>query len=172
LTEKQSVFISNCDSNRGLNWWRKMSCVWQSATQKNLEKVKWKWSSSDKAWIARKEDSLRLVGLQGYTVFWAIIKGLMLTSTVNLTICVQQLKKERPNLINRKEILFHHDNANTRHFKCYKKKVVWVGLGASYLILLVSWYCADYHLFRSLQNSLTEKKFASEEAKALDFVLR
>lgn len=64
------------------------------------------------------------------------------------------IRKKRPVLANRKDIIFHHDNARPH------------AMGNSPAPTIFSRYCdpSDFHLFRSLQNSLNGENLKSEEA--------
>ena len=92
--------------------------------------------------------------------------------TINSTLCRQQLmrlkqaiKKKRPELINKKGIVFHHDNARPHKSSVTRQKLRelrWeVLMHPPYSPALAPY---DYHLFRSLKNSLNGVQLASREA--------
>lgn len=92
--------------------------------------------------------------------------------TINSTIYCQQLmrlkqamEKNRPELINRKGVIFHHDNARPHISLVTRQKLREFG----WEVLMHPPYSpdlapSDYHLFRSLQNSLNSVKLVSKEA--------
>jgi len=74
------------------------------------------------------------------------------------------IHKKRPELVNRKGVVFHHDNARPHTSLQTRQKL----LELSWDILPHPPYSpdlapSDYHLFRSLQNSLNGRRFTSEE---------
>lgn len=75
------------------------------------------------------------------------------------------IKEKRPSLVNRKGVIFHHDNARPHISKMTLDKLKQL----KWEILLHPPYSpdiapSDYHLFRSLQNDLNGKNFDSVEA--------
>ncbi|KAG5305532.1 SETMR methyltransferase, partial [Acromyrmex insinuator] len=75
------------------------------------------------------------------------------------------IKEKRPELIYRKGIVFHHDNARSHTSLMTRQKLRELG----WEVLMHPPYSpdlapSDYHLFRSLQNSLDEKTLADERA--------
>jgi len=87
---------------------------------------------------------------------------------INSDVYCEQLQKlsdaiaqKRPELINRKGVMFHHDNARP-HTNLTRQKLLQHGMlpHPSYSPNLIP---SDFHLFRSLQNSLNGKTFASED---------
>ena len=75
------------------------------------------------------------------------------------------VKEKRPQLVNRKGVTFHHDNAtpHTSLATCQKlSRFCWeVMLHPPYSSDLAP---SDYYLFQSLQNSLNDKTFNGDEA--------
>ena len=74
------------------------------------------------------------------------------------------LNKKRPELVNRKCIIFHQDSARLRVSSMTGQKLLQLG----WEVLIHLPYSADiapsdFHLFRSLQNSLNGKNFHSLE---------
>jgi histone-lysine N-methyltransferase SETMAR len=72
----------------------------------------------------------------------------------------ERLKEKRPHLVNRKGVVFHQDNARPHVSKMKQKKIKEL----NWEILDYPPYSpdlapSDYHLFRSLQNHLYNKKF-------------
>ena len=70
------------------------------------------------------------------------------------------LDEKRPELVNRKRIIFHQDNARLHVSLMTKQKILQLG----WEVLIHPSYSpditpSDFHLFRSLQNSLNGKKF-------------
>ena len=74
------------------------------------------------------------------------------------------LDKKRPELVNRKHIIFHQDNVRPYVSLMTGQKLLHLGWEVR-IHLLYSPDIAplDFHLFRSLQNSLNEKNFDSLE---------
>lgn len=77
----------------------------------------------------------------------------------------QAIEKKRPELINRKGIVYHHDNARPHTSLMTRQKLRELG----WEVLMHPPYSpdlapSDYHLFRSLQNSLNGLKLTSKEA--------
>ncbi|XP_032688366.1 histone-lysine N-methyltransferase SETMAR-like [Odontomachus brunneus] len=75
----------------------------------------------------------------------------------------QAIERKQQKLINRKGVVFHHDNA--RHTSLMTRQK----FGESLKVLMHPPYSpdiatSDYHLFRSLQNSLNRVKLVSKEA--------
>jgi histone-lysine N-methyltransferase SETMAR len=70
------------------------------------------------------------------------------------------LKEKRPHLVNRKGVVFHQDNARPHVSEMTQQKIKELNLEISdhppYSPDLAP---SDYHLFRSLQNHLNNKKF-------------
>ena len=67
-------------------------------------------------------------------------------------------KKKRPELVNRKGVIFHHDNATPHTSLATRQKLLRIG----WEVMLHLPYSpdlapSDYYLFRSLQNSLFMK---------------
>ena len=87
--------------------------------------------------------------------------------TINSDVYCRQLnklnaavKEKRPELVNRKVVIFHHDNATPHTSLAARQK--WLRLG--WEVMLHPPYSpdlapSDYYLFRSLQNSLNGKTF-------------
>ena len=69
------------------------------------------------------------------------------------------VRKKRPAMLNRKDMILHHDNAIPHAALGTRQKIVEVG----WEIPSHPSYSSDYHLFLSLQNFLTGKKFKNEE---------
>jgi [histone H3]-lysine36 N-dimethyltransferase SETMAR len=74
------------------------------------------------------------------------------------------LKKKRPSLVNRKQMILQHDNARPHTSSVTRQKIAELG----WEILPHPAYSpdlapSDFHLFRSLQNFLNSKKFKNEE---------
>jgi len=77
----------------------------------------------------------------------------------------ESLIQKRPGLVNRKGIVFHHDNARPHTSLITRQKLLELGWDLlphpPYSPDLAP---SDFHLFRSLQNSLRGKTFDSDEA--------
>ena len=92
--------------------------------------------------------------------------------TINSTLYCQQpmwlkhaIKKKRPESINKKGVVFHRDNARPHISLVPRQKLKELG----WEVLMHPLYSpdlvpSDYHLFRSLKNSLNGVKLASKEA--------
>lgn len=82
-----------------------------------------------------------------------------------LTKLNQAIRSKRPELANRKGVVFHHDNARPHTSLTTRNKLLRLGWDVlphpPYSPDLAP---SDYHLFRSLQNSLNGKNFANNEA--------
>jgi len=98
--------------------------------------------------------------------------------TINSDVHCQQLmkldeaiKEKWPELANRKGIVFHHDNARPHTSLVTHGKLLeldWeVMLHPPYNLDLAT---SDYHLFRSLQNSLNDKTFTNDDDMKLHLV--
>lgn len=112
----------------------------------------------------------------GHSVWWdnaGIIYHEFLepNKTITAALYIQQLTKlnselikKRPALVNRKQVLFHQDNARPHTAKTTIEKIK----EFNWEIMHHPPYSpdiapSDYHLFRSLQNYLTGKKFNSAD---------
>jgi len=92
--------------------------------------------------------------------------------TINSDVYCRQLdklnaavKEKRPELVNRKGVVFHHDNARPYTSLVTRQKLLDLG----WEVMLHPPYSpdlapSDYHLFRSLQNSLNGKTFNDDDA--------
>ncbi|XP_012061976.1 PREDICTED: histone-lysine N-methyltransferase SETMAR-like, partial [Atta cephalotes] len=86
--------------------------------------------------------------------------------TVNKVMLLQEtIKEKRSELINRKGVVFHYDNARPHTSLMTRQKLRKLGwkvlMHPPYNPVLVP---SDYHLFRSLQNSLDRKTLADKRA--------
>jgi [histone H3]-lysine36 N-dimethyltransferase SETMAR len=75
----------------------------------------------------------------------------------------ERIQKTRPELANRKGVVFHHDNARPHTSKMTRQKLLELG----YEVLPHPPYSpdlapSDYYLFLALQNFLNDKKFVSK----------
>ncbi|GFW55676.1 histone-lysine N-methyltransferase SETMAR [Trichonephila clavipes] len=91
--------------------------------------------------------------------------------TINSDVYIEQLTKlnnaveeKRPELTNRKGVVFHHDNARPQTSLVTRQKLLELGLDVlphpPYSPDLAP---SDYSLFRSLQNSLNGKNFNNDD---------
>ncbi|EZA56424.1 Histone-lysine N-methyltransferase SETMAR [Ooceraea biroi] len=89
------------------------------------------------------------------------IKPLIQTYTVVNWIAIKQKRRE---LVNRKGVVFHHDNARPRRSLVTREKLLQLGWDVlphpPYSPDLAP---SDYHLFRSLQNALSGKTLTADE---------
>ena len=80
----------------------------------------------------------------------------------------KEIKEKRPELANRKVVIFHQDNARPHTSLVTRKKLLELGWEVMphppYSPSLAQ---SDYHLFRSLQNHLNGKTFDSNEASKM-----
>ena len=92
--------------------------------------------------------------------------------TINFDVYCRQLnklnaavKEKRPELMDRKGVIFHHNNATPHTSLATRQKLLRLGweamLHSPYNLDLAQ---SDYYLFRSLQNSLNGKTFNDDEA--------
>lgn len=84
-----------------------------------------------------------------------------------LTRLQQAIQNKRPELVNRKGVIFHHDNARPHTSLMTRQKLSELG----WEVLIHPPYSpdlapSDYYLFRSLQNFLDGKKLANKTAAA------
>ncbi|GAB1869951.1 Transposase [Camponotus japonicus] len=91
--------------------------------------------------------------------------------TINSDVYIEQLTKlnnaiqeKRPELTNRKGVVFHHDNARPHTSLATRLKLRELG----WEILIHPPYSpdlapSDYHLFRALQNFLNDKNFNNDD---------
>lgn len=105
---------------------------------------------------------------KGIVYFELLPKNQTINSDVycrQLTKLDEEIKKKRPELANRKGVIFHHDNARPHTSLVTRQKLLRLGWEVMphppYSPDLAP---SDYHLFRSLQNHLNEKTFDSDEA--------
>jgi len=93
-------------------------------------------------------------------------KRLIPMSTVQLQKLSDAIAQKHPELINRKDVVFYHDNARSHTSLITRQKLLQHGWDVlshpSYSPDLAP---SDFHLFRSLQNSLNGKMFASDLIK-------
>ena len=92
--------------------------------------------------------------------------------TINSDVYCRQLnklnvavKEKRPKLVNRKGVIFHHDNATPHTPLATRQKLLRLG----WEVVLHPPYSpdhapSDYYLFRSLQNFLDDETFNDDEA--------
>ena len=131
------------------------------------------WTSTNhiKSWVASKKDhAVNLVGLQRcfvFCVFWAASKQpndqlrCLLPTTCEIGGINQ---KEKPELANRKLIVFHHDNARPHTSLSTRTKLLELGWKVmSHPPYSPDLAPSDYHLFRSLQNFLNGKNFSNND---------
>jgi len=94
--------------------------------------------------------------------------GRTIDSTVycsQLTKLDQAIRTKRPELVNRKGVVFHHDNAKSHTLLVIRNKLLRLGWDVlPYLAYLADLASSNYHLFISLQNSLNGKTFNNEKA--------
>ena len=75
---------------------------------------------------------------------------------------IEEIKEKRPVLATRKGVIFHQDNARPHTNLVTRKKLLELGWEVMpHLPYSPDLAPSDYHLFRSLQNYLNDKKFDS-----------
>ena len=87
--------------------------------------------------------------------------------TINSVVYIEQLTKlnnaveeKRPELTNRKDVVFHHDNARPHTFLVTRQKLLEFGWDVlAHTPYSPEFASSDYFLFRSLQNFLNGKNF-------------
>ena len=81
------------------------------------------------------------------------------------------VNEKRPELVNRKGVIFHYDSATSYTYLAIRRKLLRLGcevkLHPPYSPDLVP---SDYYLFRSLRNSSNGKTFNDDEAMKLHLV--
>ena len=154
-----------------------MGCLQQYQAEKIVEQATWISSKNIKNWYSSKKGFvISLVRLQRNCLFWT------LTTQPNDQFCclmihcclIEQLTKlnnaveeKRPELTNRKGVVFHHDNARPHTSLVTRQKLLELGWD----VLLHPPYSpdlapSDYFLFRSLQNFLNDKNFNNDDIKS------
>lgn len=112
---------------------------------------------------------------KGVIYYELLPSGKTIDSTVycsQLTKLDQAIRTKRPELANRKGVVFHHDNARPHTSLTTRNKLLSLGWDVlphpAYSPDLTP---SDYHLFRSLQNSMNGKTFDNEKTvkKHLDW---
>lgn len=101
-------------------------------------------------------------------IFYDLLpQGKSIDSTLycsQLTKLNESIRRKRPELANRKGVVFHHDNARPHTSLVTRNKLLALGWDLlphpPYSPDLAP---SDYHLFRSLQNSLGGKRFENEQ---------
>jgi len=106
-----------------------------------------------------------MVELEGTSLLWATKN-----TTINSVYCEQLQKlsdaivQKCSELINRKGVMFHHDNARLYTVWSLGKNCCnMVGMCYHIHRIVQDLASSDFHLFRFLQNSLNSKTFASED---------
>ena len=108
------------------------------------------------------------MGLKRCVVFFELLPR---NQTINSDVYCRQLnklnsavKEKRPELVNRKGVIFHDDNATPHTYLAIRQTLSRLGwelmLHPPYSPNLV---LSDYYLFRSLQSSLNGKTFNDDE---------
>ena len=97
---------------------------------------------------------------------------LLRNQTINSVVYCYQMnklnaavKEKRPKLVNRKSVIFHHDNATSHTSLATSQKLLRLG----WEVILYPLYSpdlasSDFYLFRSSQNSLNRKTLNDDEA--------
>ena len=143
------------------------SYLQQYRAEKIVEQATWTSSNNIKSWYSSKED---------FVIIWWDYKGIVYfellppNRTIN-SVYIEQLTKlnnaveeKRPELTNRKGVVFHHDDARPHTSLVTRQKLLKLGWD----ILPHPPYSpdlapSDYFLFRSLQNSLIGKNFNNDD---------
>lgn len=141
----------------------------------NNVKRKRSWSKKDekaqstsKAEIHQKKVMLSVWWDYKGIVYYELLPS---NTTINSDVYCQQMDKlnaslqeKRPELVNRKGVVFHHDNARPHTSLVTRQKLIQLGWDVlphpPYSPDLAP---SDYHLFRSLQNHLNGKTFNSNQ---------
>ena len=154
-----------------------MGCLQQYQAEKIVEQATWISSKNIKNWYSSKEGFvISLVRLQRNCLFWTLITQpndqfccLMIHCCLieQLTKLNNAVEEKRPELTNRKGVVFHHDNARPHTSLVTRQKL----LELDWDVLPYPPYCpdlapSDYFLFRSLQNSLNGKNFNNDDIKS------
>jgi len=99
--------------------------------------------------------------------------------TIDSTVYCLQLTKldqairTKPEMANRKDVIFYHDNARSHTSLVTRNKLLRLGWDVlPYPALFTGSSTSNYHLFRSLQNSLNGKTFNNEETVKSGLVFR
>ena len=108
-----------------------------------VEQATWTSSNNIKSWYSSKGFVISLVGLQRNCLFWTL-------TTINSVVYIEQLtklnnavEKKRPELTNRKGVVFHHDKAT--HIFGHSAKIIGVWLG----------FCHIHHIVLTLHHLIT-----------------
>ena len=154
-----------------------MGYLQQYQAEKIVEQATWISSKNIKNWYSSKEGFvISLVRLQRNCLFWTLITQpndqfcyLMIHCCLieQLTKLNNAVEEKRPELTNRKGVVFHHDNARPHTSLVTRQKL----LELDWDVLPYPPYCpdlapSDYFLFRSLQNSLNGKNFNNDDIKS------
>ena len=139
-----------------------------------VRKRSWSRSVDTRNTIAKAESHQKKVMLSVWWDFKGIVFFELLpkNQTIDTTVYCRQfdslqqsIMQKRSELINRKGVVFHHDNARPHTSFLTRQKLLELGWDVlphpAYSPDLAP---SDFHLFRSLQNSLREISFTSDEA--------
>jgi len=131
-----------------------------------MDKERREGASNHKTWINEEEGDVVCVrwdwkGIVHYEL-------LSFNQTINSELYCEQLQRlqqaierKQPELINRRDVVFHHDNARPHTSLMTRRELDWeVLMHPPYSPNIAP---SDYHLFRSLQNSLNSVKLALKE---------
>ena len=140
----------------------------------NVQKISWSKPEKASPTVAKSVLTPRKMMLSVWWDWKGIVHHELLEpgKTINSTLYCQQLmrlkqaiKKKRPELISKKAVVFHHDNARPHISLVIRQKLRYLG----WEVLMSPPYSpnlapSDCHLFRSLKNSLNRVKLAAKEA--------
>ena len=144
-----------------------MGCLQQYQAEKMVEQATWTSSNNIKSWYSSKQGFvISLVGLQRNCLFWTLTNW-----TINSVVSIEQLTKlnnaveeKRPELTNRKGVVFHHEDARPHASLVTRQKLLELGRDVlSHLPYSPDLAPSDYFLFRFLQNSLNGKNFNNDD---------
>ena len=136
-------------------------------SEKDFGKTEWTTFNHPKSQSSSKEGhALCLVGLERDPVLWAFTKQRddkfrEVLFPIRRNEDWTAIEQKRPEIANRKGIVFHQDNARPHVSLITRQKLLelgWDVLPHPYSPDLAS---SDFHLFRSLQNSFNGKSFNS-----------